>query len=56
MIYNRSSNLPKAFAIATFSRIPRSGIMAMAEPSSEIIPPNDVTFPVSVSFRLKGGG
>ena len=48
--------LPKALAMATFSRIPRRGMRATADPSSDIIPPNDVTFPVTVSFRLNGGG
>lgn len=33
-----------------------SGMTAMADPSSVIMPPNDVTWPVVVSFRLNGGG
>jgi len=49
-------NLPKAFAIATFSRMPSNGMMATADPSSVTMPSNEITWPVDVSFRLKGGG
>jgi hypothetical protein len=30
-------------------------MMAMADPSSEIMPPKSVTLPVVVSLRLNGG-